>query len=52
MEKSIVCSLVMGKAQTAPLKYITMPRVELLAAMLSVKMSEMIKKEVQLPITK
>ena len=46
------CSLVMGKVQVAPLKYITIPRMELVAATLSVKISVMLRKEFQIPITR
>ena len=46
------CSLVMGKARVAPLKYITIPRMELVAATLSVKISVMLQKEFQIPITR
>ena len=46
------CSLVMGKARVAPLKYITIPRMELVAATLSVKISVMLRKEFQIPITR
>ena len=46
------CSLVMGKAQVAPLKYITIPRMELVAPTLSVKISVMLRKEFQIPITR
>ena len=46
------CSLVMGKARVAPLKYITIPRMELVAATLSVKVSVMLRKEFQIPITR
>ena len=42
----------MGKAQVAPLKYITIPRMELVAATLSVKISVMLRKEIELPITR
>ena len=35
----IHCCLVIGKSRVAPLKYITMPRMELVAATLSVKIS-------------
>ena len=45
-------SLVMGKARVAPLKYITIPRMELVAATLSVKISVMLRKEFQIPITR
>ena len=46
------CSLVMEKARVAPLKYITIPRIELVAATLSVKVSVMLRKEFQIPITR
>ena len=46
------CSLVMGKARVAPLKYITIPIMELIAATLSVKISVMLQKEFQLAITR
>ena len=46
------CSLVMGKARVAPLKYITIPRMELVAATLSVKVSVTLRKEFQISITR
>ena len=46
------CSLVMGKARVAPLKYITIPRMEVVAVTLSVKISVMLRKEFQIPITR
>ena len=48
----IHCSLVVGKACVAPLKCMTMPRLEFVAATLSVKMSLLLKKELQIPIKK
>ena len=41
----IHCSLVMGKSTVAPMKYTSIPRLELTAAVLSVKMAGIIKKE-------
>ena len=46
----IHCSLVIGKACVVPLKCMTMPRVELVAAILSVEISALLKKELQIPI--
>ena len=45
----IHCSLVMGKSGVAPLKYISIPRMELVAATLSVKQSALLRKELQYP---
>ena len=45
----IYCSLVMGKACVAPLKYISIPRMELVAATLTVKQSALLRKELQYP---
>ena len=44
----IHCCLVTGKSRVAPLKYISMPRMELLTATLSVKMSVLLKRELQM----
>lgn len=43
-------SLVMGKARVAPLKEITIPRMELAAAVLSVKVGKMLRTELQLKL--
>lgn len=42
---SIQCSLVMGKSRVTPLKPITIPRLELTAALVSSKISSMLRKE-------
>ena len=45
----IHCNLVMEKVCVAPLKYISIPRMELVAATLSVKQSALLRKELQYP---
>ena len=51
MEKSIVV-LVMGNTRVAPLKYIIIPRMALVAATLSVNIFVIIRKEFQIPVTR
>ena len=41
------CSLVMGKSRVTPLKYISIPRLELVTATLSWKIYVMLRKEIQ-----
>ena len=43
----INCCLLIGKARVAPIKYITIPRMELVAAVLSVTISVLLQKELQ-----
>ena len=46
------CSLIICKAYVAPLKVITIPRMELVAATLSVKMSIILTKELEITVNK
>ena len=41
------CSFVMGKAQVTPLKPVTIPRLELTAALLSVRISASLQEELE-----
>ena len=45
-------SLVMSKARVSPMKTFTVPRLELTAALVSVKVSNFLKRELKIPITK
>ena len=50
-DKGIIhCSFVMGKARTAPLKSITIPRLEVSAAVLASRLDKIIRREIDLPI--
>ena len=50
-EGKVHCSFVMGKSRVAPIKSITVPRLELTAAVLSVRMSEQLKKELDIQLS-
>ena len=45
---TIHCNFIMGKARVTPKKYISIPRLELVAATLSVKMEKLLKKELNI----
>ena len=47
----IRCCLIFGKSRVAPVKYVSIPRLELTAATLSVKISMMLKEELDIHIT-
>ena len=46
------CSLVMAKSRVAPLKIVTIPRLELTAAVLSVQVSQFLKRELDVVISR
>lgn len=48
--KKVHCSLVMGKARVAPTKVVTIPRLELTAAVVSSAVSSMLREELELRI--
>ena len=48
----VQCSFVMGKARVAPKRVVTIPRLELQAAVLSVKVSQVIQRELQVQAVK
>ena len=49
-KEQVHCSLVMGKARVAPTKIVTIPRLELTAAVTSAAVSNMLKEELELKI--
>jgi hypothetical protein len=48
----IHCSIVIGKARLAPLKSVTIPRLELSAAVVAVRLNTMLKEELTIPVDK
>ena len=47
-DNQIYCSLLIEKSRVKPPKYVSIPRLELRAATLSIKMSHLIKRELEL----
>ena len=46
----IHCSFVIGKSRVTPLKKLTIPRLELSAATIAIKLDKMIKRELEMDI--
>ena len=49
--EEVHCCLVFGKSRVAPVKYVSIPRLELTAATLSVKVSKMLREELDIQIS-
>ena len=47
-DNQIHCSLLIGKSRVTPTKYVSIPRLELTAVALSIKMSHLIKRKLEL----
>ena len=52
MNGQVFCRFILAKSKLAPLKQMTIPRLELTAAALSVKLDKVIRREIDLPIEK
>lgn len=48
-KEHVHCSLLMSKSKVAPVKFVTIPRLELAAAVVSVKISALLQQELQFP---
>ena len=49
--EEVHCSLIFGKSRVAPVKYVSIPRLESIAAALSVKISKMLRDELDIHIS-
>ena len=49
--EEVHCSLTFGKSRVAPIKYVSIPRLELTAATLSVKISKILRDELDIHIS-
>ena len=52
VDDNVHCPLLIGKSRLAPLKAITVPRLELSAAVVSMKLDNVIQTELDLPVEK
>lgn len=50
LENKKHCSLLIGKSRVTPLKYVTIPRLELTAAVLAVKMDRVLREELKISL--
>ncbi|XP_044172385.1 uncharacterized protein LOC122956770 [Acropora millepora] len=50
-EGNIHCALLFGKSRVTPLKAVTIPRLELSAATMSVRHARMLKREIEIPLS-
>ena len=49
--EAVHCSLIFGKSRVAPIKYASIPRLELIAATLALKISKMLREELEIHIS-
>ena len=49
---NVHCSFLLGKSRLAPVKHMTIPRLELSAAVVAVKMDSLLRREIRLEVTK
>ena len=48
--RDVHCCFIFGKSRVAPVKYVSIPKLELTVATLSVKVSDMLRKELDIPV--
>lgn len=49
-QREAVCATLLGKARLRPVKKMTIPKIELTAAVLAVKVAEVLEEELRVPI--
>ena len=50
--EKVTCSLLMAKSRLAPVKTVTLPRLELMAATLAVKVDQLMQRELDIPLAR